>query len=244
MISVLRRRKFTPISVLTTDGVKKVRGFANVREQSSQHSLGVWKNGSEDFILVQIARVPTVTQVEMAKAIRAEVGKIRDEGLVSGFELGEVVAQADHVSDSIEGVSQNVLIGGLLAIVMLLLFLRNIRAMMIIGLSIPLSILLTFSAMWFFDYSFNMLSLIGLGLGIGMMVDASIVILESIFRKKEQGVANTEAVIQGTREVATAVIASMSTTVVVSRGVGRMKRKYNRKQQSDSLQSDSVENTL
>lgn len=208
------------ISVVTTTGVKKIRDFSYVQERSSEHSVGVWKNGSEDFIFAQIKRVPNVTQVEMAAAIRTEVEKIRDEGLVSGFTLGEVVAQADYVSDSIEGVSQNVLIGGVLALIMLLLFLRNIRAMVIIGLSIPLSILLTFSGMWFFDYSFNMLSLIGLGLGIGMMVDASIVILESIFRKKEQGITNREAVIQGTREVATAVIASMLTTVVVFLPIG------------------------
>lgn len=156
----------------------------------------------------------------MAKAIRSEIQAIKDEGLVTQFELEEVVAQADYVSDAIEGVSKNVLIGGVLALVFLLLFLRNIRATIIVGLSIPISILLTFTVMWYFDYSFNMLSLIGLGLGIGMMVDASIVILESIFRKKEQGIANIEAVIQGTKEVATAVIASMLTTIVVFVPIG------------------------
>src|SRR5690625_4647285 len=69
--------------------------------------------------------------------------------------------------------------------------------------------------MTFLDYSFNMLSLVGLGLGIGMMVDASIVVLESIFKKKEQGYSNLESVIVGTKEVVGAVISSMLTTIVV-----------------------------
>src|SRR5699024_3021099 len=75
--------------------------------------------------------------------------------------------------------------------------------------------LLTILTMNFMDISFNLASLIGLGLGIGMMVDASIVVLESIYKKKEQGFPNVKAVIEGTKEVATAVISSMLTTIVV-----------------------------
>ncbi|WP_078552425.1 efflux RND transporter permease subunit [Bacillus alkalicellulosilyticus] len=208
------------VTIPTMEGIKKISDIATVTEQTSELSSGVWKNGSQDFILVQIGRVSTYTQVDMAKAVRAEVEKIREEGLVSGFEFEEIVTQADYVSDSIEGVSQNVLIGGVLAILVLLLFLRNLRATVIIGLSIPLSILLTFTGMWYFEYSFNMLSLIALGLGIGMMVDASIVILESIYRKKEQGYENLESVLQGVKEVATAVFASMLTTIVVFLPIG------------------------
>ncbi|MFV8830409.1 efflux RND transporter permease subunit [Alkalihalobacterium sp. APHAB7] len=208
------------ITIPTTYGVKKLSEVASVSEQSSEHSAGVWKNGSDNFILVQVGRVSDVTQIEMAAAIRAEIDKIRADGLVEGFELNEVVSQADYVTDAIEGVSQNVLIGGILALFVLLLFLRNIRATIIIGLAIPVSILLTFTAMWYFNYSFNMLSLVGLGLGIGMMVDASIVILESIFKKKEQGLGNYEAVVKGIKEVSTAVLASMLTTIVVFLPIG------------------------
>ncbi len=203
------------MTISTPVGMKTLSDFATIEEVSQQQTAGTWKNGQSNFILVQVGRVSDVTQIEMAAAVRAEVEKIKEEGLVSGFQLEEIVAQADYVRDSIDGVSQNVLIGGVIAIIILMLFLRNVRATLIIGLSIPVSILLTFTAMWFFDYSFNMLSLIGLGLGIGMMVDASIVILESIYRKKEQGLEKMEAVIKGTKEVATAVLASMLTTIVV-----------------------------
>ncbi|MGN7298516.1 efflux RND transporter permease subunit [Ferdinandcohnia sp. SAFN-114] len=208
------------ISIPIQNGFIQLKDVANITIQSLENNSYVWKNGSQDFLLVQIGRVSNVTQIEMAKAIRAEVKKIQNENLVKDFELNEVVAQADYVSDSIDGVKDNILIGGIIAIVILLLFLRNIRATFIIGLTIPSSVLLTFTAMWLFDYSFNMLTLLGLGLGIGMMVDSSIVILEAIYKKKELGLGRFEAVIEGTREVASAVIASMLTTIVVFLPIG------------------------
>ncbi|WP_223702500.1 efflux RND transporter permease subunit [Sutcliffiella deserti] len=208
------------ILIPTNDGVKALSELADIRLQVRDISSGVWKDGSQEVVLVQIGRVADVTQIEMAAAVRAEVQNIREEALVKDFQFEEIVAQADYVSESVDGVTSNILIGGLLAIIVLFLFLRNIRATIIIGISIPLSILLTFACMWFLGYSINMLSLIALGLGIGMMVDASIVILESIYRKKEQGRSNTDAVLQGVKEVASAVIASMLTTIVVFLPIG------------------------
>ncbi|MFC4321936.1 efflux RND transporter permease subunit [Litchfieldia salsa] len=208
------------IKVPTQTGFIALDEVANVTLEPVESSSFVWKNGSKDFIFVQIGRVSDVTQIEMAAAIREELKNIKDEGLVEGFELNEMVAQADYVQESIDGVASNILIGGIIAVIILLLFLRNVRATLIVGLSIPTSVLLTFAMMWLFDYSFNILTLVGLGLGIGMMVDSSIVILESIYRKKEQGLKSLEAVVEGTREVATAVISSMLTTIVVFLPIG------------------------
>ncbi|MGJ9459806.1 efflux RND transporter permease subunit [Oceanobacillus sp. CF4.6] len=210
------------IEIPTQAGFIQLDEIANVSIKPVENASYVWKDGTKDFIFVQIGRTSDVTQIEMAEAIREEVQKIRDEGLVEEFELNELVAQADYVKESIDGVSSNILIGGILAIVILLLFLRNVRAMVIIGISIPTSILLTFITMWILNYSFNMLSLIALGLGIGMMVDSSIVILESIYKKKEQGLKPLESVLEGTKEVASAVIASMLTTIVVFLPIGLM----------------------
>ncbi|MFA9558516.1 efflux RND transporter permease subunit [Evansella sp. AB-rgal1] len=204
----------------TSDGFIQLRDIARVYEEKlTTNSVG-WNNGTKDFIFVQIGRANNVTQVEMAAAVREEIAQIREEGLVPSFDFEELVAQADYVTEAIDGVSMNVLLGGIIALVVLILFLRNIRAIFIIGLSIPLSILLTFIGMWLLDYSFNMLTLIGLGLGIGMMVDSSIVILESIYRQKEKGHQKLEAVLLGVKEVATAVIASMLTTIVVFVPIG------------------------
>ncbi|MFC4022287.1 efflux RND transporter permease subunit [Oceanobacillus longus] len=210
------------IKIPTQAGFIELNEIAEISINPVENASYVWKDGTKDFIFVQIGRTSDVTQIEMADAIREEVQKIRDEGLVEDFELNELVAQADYVKESIDGVSSNILIGGILAIVILLLFLRNVRAMVIIGISIPTSILLTFITMWVLDYSFNMLSLIALGLGIGMMVDSSIVILESIYKKKEQGLKSLESVLEGTKEVASAVIASMLTTIVVFLPIGLM----------------------
>ncbi|MDV2581350.1 efflux RND transporter permease subunit [Alkalibacillus haloalkaliphilus] len=194
--------------------------IADVSIQPSQNTSYVWKDGTKDFIFVQIGRVSDVTQIEMASAVRSEIEDIHQDGLVDGFEVNELVAEADYVESSLDGVTQNIIIGGILALAVLLLFLRNIRATFIIGLTIPTSILLTFTTMWLIDYSFNILTLIALGLGIGMMIDASIVILESIYRKKEQGFEKIDAVMEGIKEVATAVIASMLTTIVVFVPIG------------------------
>lgn len=202
------------LPIQTTQGMKKLTNFATVKEEVSEQTNFAWKNGNPDFLLLQIGRSNGYTQIDMAEAIRAEVENIKKEN-DKGIQVSEIAAQADYVSNAIDGVTSNILIGGIIAIIVLLLFLRNIRATFIIGLSIPASVLLTTLTMTLLDYSFNLLSLIGLGLGIGMMVDASIVVLESIFDKKEQGYANVEAVTTGTKEVAGAVVSSMLTTIVV-----------------------------
>ncbi|MFC4401573.1 efflux RND transporter permease subunit [Gracilibacillus xinjiangensis] len=201
--------------IITDNGLIPLKDIADITKEPSESASYVWKNGSNDFIFLQIGRTPEATQVEMAKAVRSEIEEMRKEGLLDKYDLNEVVAQADYVEEALNGVTSNVFIGGLLSIVILLIFLRNVRATVIIGISIPTSILLTFISMWLLDYSFNILSLIALGLGIGMMVDSSIVILESIIRKKEQGLPHKEAIIQGANEVSTAVIASVLTTIAV-----------------------------
>ena len=202
------------IPIPTNEGMKKLADFASVEEKISEQTNFAWKNGNPDFLLLQIGRANGFTQIDMANAIRSEVEDIKVEH-DNGIKISEIAAQADYVSNAIDGVIDNILIGGIIAIIVLLLFLRNFRATFIIGLSIPASVLLTIFTMTFLDYSFNLLSLVGLGLGIGMMVDASIVVLESIFNKKEQGLSNMEAVITGTKEVMGAVISSMLTTIVV-----------------------------
>lgn len=202
------------IPIQTNKGMKKLSDFATVKEEISDLTHIAWKNGDSEFLLLQIGRSTGFTQIDMAEAVRSEVEKIEQEH-DSDLQIEEIAAQADYVSNAIDGVMSNILIGGIIAVIVLLLFLRSFRATFIIGLSIPASVLLAVITMTFLDYSFNLLSLIGLGLGIGMLVDASIVVLESIFKKKEEGYSNVEAVISGTKEVAGAVISSMLTTIVV-----------------------------
>lgn len=208
------------LQIPTENGVIKLSEIATIAINPLASSSNTWKNGTKDVIMVQIARKSDVAQAAMTEAVRNELQNIEKEGFVKGFTVNEVIAHADFVQDSMDDVTKNIVIGGVIALVVLLLFLRNVRTTFIIGLSIPTSILLTIIMMGLLDYSMNLLTLIGLGLGIGMMVDASIVILESIYRKKEQGLNNLEAVLEGTKEVATAIIASVLTTIVVFLPIG------------------------
>ncbi len=107
------------------------------------------------------------------------------------------------------------MVGGLLAILVLLMFLRSIRSTVIIGLSIPISIIATGVLLYFSDITLNMMTLGGLALGIGMLVDNSVVVLENIYRFVQDGYEKREAAIKGAREVAMAVTASTLTTVAV-----------------------------
>ncbi|WP_226582601.1 efflux RND transporter permease subunit [Halobacillus litoralis] len=208
------------INIPTQQGAVQLKDLASIEIQPKEQSSLVWKGGDNDFIFAQVGSAEDSTDIETAAAVRSEIKAMKKEGLAEGINLKEIVAQADYVEDSISGVTSNILIGGVIAVAVLLLFLRNIRATLIVSISIPTSILLTIAAIWMFDYSLNILTLIGLGLGIGMMVDSSIVILESIYQKKEQGLKGMDAVMQGVQEVASAVIASMLTTIVVFLPIG------------------------
>ncbi|MDQ0340695.1 HAE1 family hydrophobic/amphiphilic exporter-1 [Caldalkalibacillus uzonensis] len=210
------------LPVPTAEGIIELDDMADIKIEQPEVIAAAWKNGDPNYISVQVGRSTQATDIDLSEAVRAEVQKMKEEGLINGFQLEELASKGEFIRSSIEDVTRNVLIGGVLAIAIVLLFLRHVRTTLIIGIAIPSSILLTFASMWFLDYSINMLTLIGLGLGIGMMVDAAIVILESIYRKLQEGFPRLQAVVEGTKEVATAVLASMLTTVVVFVPIGIM----------------------
>ncbi len=135
--------------------------------------------------------------------------------LPSGASLEVLSDQSVFIVESIREVQNSALIGGAMAILVLFVFLRNIVHTLIIGLTIPVSIIATFAPMKLFDVSLNLMSLGGLALGIGMLVDNSIVVLESIFRCREEGDDLVSATIRGSGEVGSAVFASTLTTSAV-----------------------------
>ena len=135
--------------------------------------------------------------------------------LPEGAAIDLLTDQSVFIQKSIDEVKSNAVIGGLIAIALLYLFLRNLLHTLIIGVTIPVSIIATFAPMYMWDVSLNIISLGGLALGVGMLVDNSIVVLESIFRCREEGDDLLHAVIRGTGEVGGAVVASTLTTVAV-----------------------------
>jgi len=129
--------------------------------------------------------------------------------------LRVVADRSIFINNSISEVKQTAYYGGMLAIIVLLLFLRDLRTTAIIAVSIPISILVTFAPLNILDVSLNIMSLGGLAMGIGMLVDSSIVVLESIYRCREEGDSTRAAAIRGTTEVRGAVIASTLTSICV-----------------------------
>ena len=135
--------------------------------------------------------------------------------LPPGVHLEMVSDQSTFIQASLGEVTTTALLGGFLAVVILYLFLRNLPNTLIVALSIPISIIATFAAMYLGHVSLNIMSLGGLALGVGMLVDNSIVVLESIFRCREEGDGIVEGAVRGTREVGGAVTSSTLTTIAV-----------------------------
>jgi len=144
------------------------------------------------------------------EALRAKLAQV-DPGL----RIAVISDQARYIRQSVQEVMLTAVIGGSLAVFVLLLFLRDIRTTIIIATSIPISVIATFFLMYLSDISLNIMSLGGLTLGIGLLVDNSIVVLESIQRKREEGLDIVSAAQTGASEVGQAVIASTLTTVCV-----------------------------
>jgi len=172
-------------------------------------------NGRE-CIEAAISRAADANTVSVANAVNERLGAL-DESLfrARGIDYTIITNQAKFIKSTIKEVIHTAVLGGILAILVLLYFLKNLRSTVIIGLAIPISVIITFFLMFSFDISLNIISLGGLALGIGMLVDNSIVVLESIQRYRENGLDLANAALQGTSEVAGAVTASTFTTVAV-----------------------------
>jgi HAE1 family hydrophobic/amphiphilic exporter-1 len=152
--------------------------------------------------------------VQLAAGIRARLAQL-GKSLPAGSELKVVYDQSKFISSAIGEVREAAIIGGILAILVLYLFLRDARATFITGVAIPVSVIGTFMLMYAFDLSLNIMSLGGIALAVGMLVDNAVVVLESIVRHREQGLSQADAARAGTREVATAVTAATLTSVAV-----------------------------
>ena len=132
-----------------------------------------------------------------------------------GYQLSVVTNQGKFISDAIYEVEETAMIGIILAVFVLFIFLRRIGTTLIVSIAMPISIIATFNLMYFNDLSINIMTLGGLALGAGMLVDNAIVVIENIFRNHENGMSAKDAAIHGTAEVGGAITASTLTTIVV-----------------------------
>ncbi|MGD9346369.1 MAG: efflux RND transporter permease subunit [Candidatus Aminicenantes bacterium] len=172
-------------------------------------------NGRE-CIEAAIYRAADANTVSVSNAVTERLDHVRDNILKPrDMDYLVITNQAKFIKNTINEVKRTAVIGGCLAILVLLYFLKNFRSTLIIGAAIPISVIITFFLMYSSNITLNIISLGGLALGIGMLVDNSIVVLESIQRYREKGTDLYTASLEGTSEVAGAVAASTFTTVAV-----------------------------
>ena len=173
-------------------------------------------NGQES-VEIAVFKAAAANTVTAATRVRERLDELEEEyrGKRDPLDFEVVFDQSQFIENSIEEVRDTAVMGGILAIVVLFLFLRSFKSTSIIALSIPISIVATFFLMYGFDISLNIMSLSGLALGIGMLVDNSIVVLEAIHRYQVKGHPPREAADLGASEVGQAVVASTLTTVCV-----------------------------
>ena len=133
----------------------------------------------------------------------------------AGLAIEQVYDETIYINSAISLVQQNIYVGGTFAVLILIAFLRSFRATLIISMAIPVSVVASFVAMAAMGRSINVISLAGIAFAVGMVVDAAIVVLENIFRHRENGLPAHEAALQGTRQVWSAVMVSALTTVLV-----------------------------
>lgn len=164
-------------------------------------------------IRVMISKQSGANTVEVATAVKEELVRINQD--LPQLQLSPIVDTSTYIERAIKNVSSSALYGGLLAVVILQIFLGNLASTGIIAVAIPISIIATFALMYYFNFTLNIMSLGGVALGIGMLVDNSIVVLENIFRYREQKIGMMQAAVKGTSEVAMPVLASTLTTVVI-----------------------------
>ncbi|MGJ3242744.1 MAG: efflux RND transporter permease subunit [Opitutales bacterium] len=195
------------------DGVVRIRDLGTVRDTYEKLTEYNRVNG-ERGLRMGIRKKAGANTVEVARAILTELEQINAR--YPQLEIIPVVNQGNFIQRSIENVARSVLYGSGLAILVLLFFLRNLRSTVIIGLAVPISVIATFALIYGLGLTLNLMTLGGLALGVGMMVDSSIVVLENIFRRREEaGETRIEAAAEGAREVGTAIVASTLTTLVI-----------------------------
>ncbi|MBN1352675.1 efflux RND transporter permease subunit [candidate division KSB1 bacterium] len=162
---------------------------------------------------ISINKQSGANTVTVAEAVNDEINRINKD--IPQVQLIPLIDTSVYIKQSINNVGNATLLGGILAIIILFLFLRNFSSTAIITTAIPISIIATFGLMYFGGFTLNIMTFGGLALGIGMLVDSSIVVLENIYRYRERGESPVNSALGGTSEVWSAILASILTTVVV-----------------------------
>ncbi len=203
--------------VVFEDGIKRVylHDVAQVVNGFKKEDVSVEHNGTQ-VIVIGVRKEQGANVLTMTDQLEGEVIKL-NEGLLAknGLYIDWVHDQRPYINTAINLVKQNVMVGGILAICVLLVFLRSLRATLTTAIAIPISAIGTFIFLWLLDRNLNVVSLAGISFAVGMLVDNSIVVLENIDRHRKMGKSAMAAAHDGAGEVWGAVLASTATTIAV-----------------------------
>ncbi len=199
------------VLVLPTGGTLHLSDIAEI-VFASKDVESISKLDGEPVVSLSIQKQSGTNTVQVANEIAKVVSGY---GEIGTYDLKIVSDQSEYIKSAISNLTSSGIMGGILAVLVLFIFLRNVRSTIIIALSIPFSIISTFVLIYFNGITINLMTLSGLTLGIGSLVDCSIVVLENIYRYAQEGHSKREAAIEGAKEVAMPVVASVLTTVAV-----------------------------
>ncbi len=197
---------------LATGEVIKLGDIAAVKMAAKDISTVSRTNG-RNSINISIQKQSGKNTVQAANLVNKEIESLKKD--YPSIDIDVVLDSSTMIKDSINNVAKNAIIGSILAIVILYIFLKNIRTTLIIGVSIPISLIASFTLLYVNGITLNMMTLGGLALAVGMLVDSAIVVLENIYRFKTEGYSGYEAAIKGASEVGMAITASTLTTIAV-----------------------------
>lgn len=195
-----------------SDAPVRLRDVAAVTDRWERVRRRVRVN-TEPGMMVAVYKQSDVNTVDVARRVHREIERVNAD--FPYLTLTPVMDASDFIQRAIRNVGSTAVFGGLFAVIVLLIFLGNIRSTLIIATAIPVSIIATFSLIYFAGFTLNLMTLGGLALGVGMLVDNAIVVLENIYRHREDGAGRRDAAMRGSGEVTAAIIASTLTTLVV-----------------------------
>ena len=202
---------------LPTGGSVRLGDIADVSMQPTKQEQ-ISKIDGEPCVTITVQQQSDVNTVQIAEKVKKQLETFTSENPTLQTTL--LMDQSEYINLSVDSVVQNILLGVILAAIVLFVFLRDIGATTVISISMPVCIISVFLVMIAMDITVNMMSLGGLAMGVGMIVDNSIVVLENIFRYRSDGYSRIDSCIQGTGEVALSISAGTLTTVAVFLPIG------------------------
>jgi HAE1 family hydrophobic/amphiphilic exporter-1 len=191
----------------------RVKDVATVSDSTDKMYTAAWYN-SERSIVLMVSRQPGSNSIEVANSVKAILPEIQKQ-LPASIKMNVIVDRTESIKESVKEVKITGLLTIALVVFVIFIFLGNLQATIIPSLSLPISILITFSAMYFLNFSINNLTLLALTLSIGFIIDDAIVVLENIIANREQGLSSREAAFKGSREISFTVVSMTISLVAV-----------------------------